>query len=114
MVMSPACRGPRDIHFDLVCGVTVCPLHQGDRMDLITSHQRITLLFYRACPRRNAGLRRRKAQGGGCVCLGGAECWGDGREPTTRPRVVAGGLLPTGSQLAGTRTHTAWGDSHFP
>lgn len=38
------------------------------------------------------------------MCLvGGAECGEDGREPTTRPRVVAGGLLPIGSQPAGTR-----------
>lgn len=44
MVMSPACWGPQDIRFDLVCGVTVCPLHWGDRMDLINSHHTITLL----------------------------------------------------------------------
>lgn len=53
------------------------------------------------------------------VGRGGAGCAGAGREPTTKPRVVAGGLLPTGSQPAGTGTphdlrHTLWGDSHFP
>lgn len=73
MVMSPACRGPRDIYFDLVCGVTVCPLHQGDRMDLINSHQRITLLVLLglSSPKRwittpQSSRRRVCVFGGGC------------------------------------------------
>ena len=37
-------------------------------------------------------------------CVGGAECAGAGREPITKPRIVASGLLPTGSHPAGTRT----------
>ena len=108
MVMPPACWGPRDIRFDLECGVTVCPLHRGDKMDLINSNQRITLLVLLGLfsPKRWIMTSQEIKEAGVCVCggWGGAECAGAGREPTTKPRIVAGGLLPTGSHPAGTRT----------
>lgn len=122
MVMSLACWGPRDIRFNLICGLQSVRVTGEMEWTSLTAFRRSLCWFYWACkiaftlfsPKRWITTSQEIKEAGVC---GGCWCAGAGREPTTRPRVMAGGLLPTGH--AGTRTphdlrHALWGDSLFP
>ena len=75
MVMSPACWGPRDIRFDLVCGLQSARVTGETEWTSLTAFRRSLCWFYWACkiaftlfsPKRWITSRAIKEAG---VCVG--------------------------------------------